>query len=348
MKLDSYEEIIAYLNNQKNRPKHLLLGNGFSMAYDKDIFSYNALSNFINNTEDELLKKLFSIINTFNFEQIMKQLDLFYKLSVEFAGDKNLGEKVIKARDSLKNKLIDAISELHPEQVFKIPPEKSQKCACFLKEFLDKDGHVFTTNYDLLLYWVLMRNQDILVNFVDGFGKERIENEEYDPDSKPEYGDLEWGPNKGDQRVHYIHGALHLFDKGISIEKEIYDGDYLLTNIKERIEKKEYPVFVTAGDGKQKLEHILHNQYLDYCYKTLSTISGSLVILGFGFGEYDDHIIDAINKASKRSRDPKEKLWSVYIGVYTAEDLKHAEAIKSKIKCKKMHLFDSKTASIWN
>lgn len=345
MRLDSYKDVIAYLNKQKSRPKHLLLGNGFSMAYDKDIFSYNALSNFINNTEDELLKKLFTIINTFNFEQIMKQLDIFHKLSAEFAKDKALSSKILKARDALKNSLIDAISTLHPEHVFKIPRAKSQKCAVFLKEFLDKDGHVFTTNYDLLLYWILMSNQDQLNNFVDGFGKEYIEKDEYDPDSEPEFGDLEWGPNKADQRVHYLHGALHLFDKGHSIEKEIYDGDCLLQNIKDRIEQKEYPIFVTAGDGRQKLEHILHNQYLDYCYKKLSSISGSLIILGFGFGEYDDHIVDAINKAQRQ--DIEEKLWSVYIGIFSQNDLKHIESIKSKIKCK-VKLFDSRTVSIWN
>jgi hypothetical protein len=30
-----------------------------------------------------------------------------------------------------------------------------------------------------------------------------------------------------------------------------YDSDhYLLQNVKERIDKKEYPIFVTAGNGK--------------------------------------------------------------------------------------------------
>ena len=68
---------------------------------------------------------------------------------------------------------------------------------------------------------------------------------------------------------------------------------------KKRINNKEYPVFVTAGDGKQKLAHILHNQYLNYCYKTLASIAGSLVVFGFGFGKYDEHIIEAINKAAQ-------------------------------------------------
>ena len=34
-----YTGVIKYLNKSKRR-KHLLLGNGFSMSYDKSIFSY--------------------------------------------------------------------------------------------------------------------------------------------------------------------------------------------------------------------------------------------------------------------------------------------------------------------
>ena len=74
--LQTYQEVVQSLR-KKGRAKHLLLGNGFSMAYDAKIFSYNALSAFIENSEDELLKQLFNSINTKNFEIIMQQLDLF-------------------------------------------------------------------------------------------------------------------------------------------------------------------------------------------------------------------------------------------------------------------------------
>lgn len=346
MPLISYQEVIDSLSKKK-RTSHLLLGNGFSMSYDKKIFSYNALSDFVNKTKDRLLKKLFGIIGTTNFETVMRELDLFHAIASEFSRDKKLARKIMTARDSLKKNLMSAISELHPEHVFKIPEKSSYKCAEFIKGYLESDGHVFSTNYDLLLYWVLMRNQDKTTNIVDGFGKERIEKDE-DEYSEPEYGDLEWGPNHTDQHIHYVHGALHIFDKGVSIIKEIYDENCLLENIKERINNKEYPVFVTAGDGKQKLAHILHNQYLDYCYKTLTSITGSLVVFGFGFGKYDEHIIDAINKAAKwKKGDKYNKLWSVYIGVYSKADEKHINSIRGKFKCKKIHLFDSRTANIW-
>src|SRR5690554_7541077 len=42
----TYDYVIEYLA-KNNRQKHLLLGNGFSMAYDSGIFSYNALNKFI-------------------------------------------------------------------------------------------------------------------------------------------------------------------------------------------------------------------------------------------------------------------------------------------------------------
>ena len=90
------------------------------------------------------------------------------------------------------------------------------------------------------------------------------------------------------------------FDTGIEILKEEYTGEHmLLENVKARMENQEYPIFVTAGSGKDKLTHIVHNKYLAYCYERLSSISGSLISFGFNFGLFDDHIIKVINKASK-------------------------------------------------
>ena len=346
MNLMNYADVIEHLK-KKRRKKHLFLGNGFSMAFSADMFSYNAFSDFVAKTDDLLLKKMFEIVNTRNFEVIMSQLDVFQRLALEFEADDCFVNKISSTSSNLKKRLIDAISELHPEHVFKIPEDKSRNSANFFKEYLDGsdlEGNIFSANYDLLLYWVLMSNQSIITDSVDGFGRERIDDET--PGEEPEYGELEWGPNKILQKIHYVHGALHLFDTGVAVIKEIYDGNYLLEKIQSRIEKKEYPIFVTAGDGKQKLEQILHNPYLDYCYQKLCLIKGSLVTFGFNFGDYDHHIIDAINKAAKQ---PKKsgRLWSVYIGVYSDDDVKHMKSIESMFKCQKIHLFDAKTANVW-
>lgn len=344
MELKNYQEVIKYLKD-KNRQKHLLLGNGFSMAYDADIFSYNALNKFIEKIEEPLLKKLFEIINDKNFELVMQQLDNFCQLAEEFSSDNELKVKIQTASNALKKSLINAVKELHPEHVFKIPEEKSKSCANFLSNYLNTNGHVFTTNYDILLYWVLMRNIDKFPQAIDGFGREVEDSNEYVEDY--DEGVLEWGKYREEQNVHYLHGTLPLFDAGVSIIKEEYDTqEYLLQKIENRMDKKEYPIFVTAGNGEEKLTHIMHNQYLTYCYEKLCSIDGSLVTFGFNFGEHDHHIIDAINQAAKYGKKIFPKLLSIYIGVYSKADKNHIESIADKFKCK-VNIYDAKTARVW-
>lgn len=341
--LKDYNTILPYLT-KKGRTPHLLIGNGFSMAYDHKIFSYNALFNFIDDMEDEFLSKLFEIVKTKNFELVMQQLDNFCELIDVFGSDDDLLEKVQDASEKLKSCLIDAVESLHPDHVFKIPDEESGICAKFVSDFLDRSGSIFSTNYDLLLYWVLMRNN--LNGHVDGFGRDR-EDDEDDYSTDPEYFELRWGPNKSRQNTYYLHGALPIFDTGIHIVKEEYDTTgYLLENIERRMERAEYPIFVAAGNGEEKLNHILHNRYLTYCYEALCNIEGSLVTFGFNFGEYDHHIIEAINIAAKQGKRVGNKLFSIYIGVYSEDDRKHIEKIRHKFKCK-VNLFDAKTASVW-
>lgn len=333
---------MKYLKSQKRTP-NLLLGNGFSMAYDRTIFSYNALSDFVENTSNDLLKKLFKVVNNKNFEQIMLNLNISKDIIEAFNGDKDLIDKIEQTSTALKASLLDAVKSLHPEHVFSIPDVKSKACATFVQHYLDNKGTIFSTNYDILLYWVLMRNK--IPNAIDGFGRDVIDQGEYVPEEDVLLSELRWGNNKESQNIFYLHGALPLFDDGIEIIKEEYDGRYILENIRTRMDKGNYPIFVTAGNGDEKLNHILHNHYLSYCYDKLSTISGSLITFGFNFGEYDEHIIKALNEAVNQDFD--KKLWSIYIGVYNEDDEKHIEEIKRKFKCK-VTTFDSKTVNVWD
>ena len=344
MKLESFDDVLESIRKNKTRPFHLLLGNGFSVSYDPKIFSYNALHDFVANVDDKDLSKILSVLETRNFEVIMQYLDTFAALVEGLGGDKALKTRVEQASTKLKMSLLDAVKQMHPEHVFKVPEDESEACATFLKHFLNTNGNVYSTNYDLLLYWVLMRN-DVLKHG-DGCGRE-LENDtgEYMAPEDQEWSELIWGKNRDDQNVFYLHGALPFFDTGTDVVKEEYDAyNYLLQNIGARMEKGEYPIFVTAGDGQQKLNHITHNQYLTYCYDSFCQVEGSLVTFGFSFGEYDEHIIKAINKAAKRKAP--HKLWSLYIGVYTDEDKRHIEKIAGEFRCK-VHVYDAKTAKIW-
>lgn len=339
--MKSYKEVIEYLAKAK-REKHLLIGNGFSISYNSSIFSYNALSKYVESVNDEELHKLFEVVKNKNFELLMQQLNNTKSIVTALGGDIKLVRKIDAASLKLKQSLIDAVSSSHPEHVFKIPSSKSMKCSGFLNEFLSSKGKIFSTNYDLLLYWVLMRNE--IPNAIDGFGRDVIDQGHPVPEDQVEFSELRWGNNREKQNIYYVHGALQLFDDGIEIIKEEYDGKYILDNIKSRMEKGQYPIFVTAGNGEEKLNHILHNHYLSDCYDKLCQIKGSLITFGFNFGEYDEHIIKAINEAS--SQGIEDQLRSIYIGVFSKSDEEHIESIKHKFKCK-VNLFDSKSVNIW-
>lgn len=344
MKLESFDDVLASIKKNPKREFHLLLGNGFSVAYDPKIFSYNALHDFVKRLDDKDLSTILSVIETRNFEVIMQYLDHFSALLDAFGADPALRKRVDAASTKLKTSLLDAVKALHPEHVFKVPEDQNKACAAFLQTFVATGGNIFSTNYDLLLYWVLMRNS--LFDHVDGCGRELLNGTgEYMEPEEQIWSDLIWGKHRSKQNVFYLHGALPFFDNGVEVVKEEYTiYNHLLKNISARMEKGEYPIFVTAGDGQNKLKRITHNQYLTYCYDTFSQAEGSLVTFGFGFGPYDEHIIEAINKAAKRK--PPQKLFSLYIGVYSDEDKKYIEQIEGKFRCK-VHIFDAKTVKVW-
>ena len=171
MKLESFQDVLKSITNNTSRDFHLLLGNGFSMAYDQEIFSYNALHDFIDHLDDKELSKILSVIESKNFELIMQQLDNLSALIDAFDGGDALKSKVKSASKKLKHSLLDAVQTLHPEHVFTVPEEESEACSKFLNLFLVRGGKVFSTNYDLLLYWILMRNA-LISSHNDGFGRD--------------------------------------------------------------------------------------------------------------------------------------------------------------------------------
>lgn len=331
---------------KKGRKPNLLLGNGFSMAFDPKIFSYNALNDFVAKLGDPELSKLFEATKTKNFELIMSQLGLFIALLDAFGSKEGLQDRVNHARERLQKSLLDAVSGLHPEHVFKMPGDRVTACASFLNNFLQAGGSVFTTNYDLLLYWVLLRGA--VPKHVDGFGRELLNPIEATRGKDQEWSELRWGPNRDEQNIHYLHGALPLFDTGPDVVKEEYTGDaYLLENITARLKKSQYPVFVTAGTGEEKLARIRHDRYLSFCYDRLCAVEGSLVSLGFSFGNSDLHIVDAINKAAKHGSKQPDRLWSVYIGIFSDADAQHIANIEGRFQCK-VNTFDAKSAKVWS
>ena len=187
MKLETFDDVLSSIRKNPSREFNLLLGNGFSMSYDSDIFSYNALHDFVTKIKDKDLSTILNVLETRNFEVIMQHLDNFSALISAFGGDPKLKKRIDKASKKLKKSLLDAVQALHPEHVFTIPEDQSETCSAFLKTFLDTRGNIFSTNYDLLLYWVLMRND--VIQHGDGCGRELENPDEFVPQEEQIWSD---------------------------------------------------------------------------------------------------------------------------------------------------------------
>ena len=300
---------------------------------------------------NEDIKNLFEVTKTNNFEVVMHELDTFISLSEKLGLPSEVGSRMKSLKDCLEKSLIEIIKEMHPDCVFNLSEENIQNCGNFIEPYCTDGNSIISTNYDLLLYWVLMRYKPKSIDgendktFSDGFSYKFQEGlSEDDPGWIDDI--LTWN-GSDNQNIFYAHGALHIFDTGTSYMKEQYDGPngkFIMDAIRARIHNGGYPVFVTAGDANQKLNQIIHNGYLSDCYNHLKSITGRLVTFGFSFGNSDTHIIDALNEAAQG----RGKLLSINIGVFSDSDRRHIDdLIAQKVFRCKVNTFDAKTAKIW-
>ena len=97
----------------------------------------------------------------------MQQLNNMVDVLKILEAPNGLCEKVTSLSTELKSKLIDAISAMHPEQVFTVDEAKSRHCAGFLREYIDNGGHIFSLT--MTCYFIGCSCVRV-ENFVDGFG----------------------------------------------------------------------------------------------------------------------------------------------------------------------------------
>ncbi len=334
------EDVLLNFNEvleQASKP-HLLLGNGFSMAYDHERFSFttlleSAVAKGIMKADDKLYR-IFGKLATADFERVMRSLEDAKGIIEIYEGDPALRKKLVDDGSVLKEHLVKIVTNNHPEKSTSLTVEEKTTCVNFLKNF----NKIYTLNYDLLLYWATMQDTEV-ENFTDGFGNTE--------DSIHE-GYVVY-KNSGSQamNVHYLHGALHYFDAGDEIIKKTYVNTdiCLIDQITESLNKNIYPVFISEGTSEQKKTKILHSAYLNHCYKSLRSIGGDIVIFGTTLKENDKHILDALLES---------KVKNIYLGVSkssAADHIKHAMEVHNQNPDQKhqknLYLYDYKTVNVW-
>lgn len=291
----SFEAAIDCSANYSKR--HLILGNGFSIACRPDIFHYGSLYSRADFDERPKLQAAFEALGTQDFEEVIRHLEAGAKLLPIYASHAAAAtEQMIDDAAALKEILIKTIAANHPHSPLDISEGEFSACRKFLSYFIGRDrkGSVFTLNYDLLLYWTLMHRNELDENPIDLERNDAFGNEEDNPDA--DY--VVWQGEKSahSANVLFLHGALHLFDAGSELQKFtwIRTDERLVNQSRAAIRAGKYPLFVAEGQTEKKKDKIRHNAYLYQGLKQLTanaqTKTHCVFIYGHSLADNDDHV----------------------------------------------------------
>lgn len=304
----------ALRNSTSKDPRpHLLLGNGFSRACRDDIFAYGSL---LEKADFQKLshnaRRAFDALKTSDFEEVMRALKEASALIRLYSKDHyQITKTMLDDAAGLKEILLKTIVEHHPERPSDISSDSYKSCRQFLKCFKD----IYTVNYDLLLYWACMNDEDgEPLAFDDGFRRPAEGGSEY----------VTWEiENTSHQNIHYLHGALHIFDAETEIKKFTWvnTGVPLIEQIRDALSKDMFPLIVTEGTSAQKKRKLLHSSFLSRGERSFANISGSLFVYGFAMSDNDEHILRLLEKG---------KIAELYVGIYGNSKSQENKIIMSK------------------
>jgi hypothetical protein len=254
----------------------LLIGNGASIAVWPG-FQYRSL--FERAVEAGVLDNedgtLFDRLDTRNFEEVLSQLATARRVE-EALGESS--DHASERYDHIRDALISAVQAVHIR--YGAVPEST---LVHVKDYLKSYAHVYSTNYDLLLYWSMMREQDA---FDDYFRKRD--------------GALRFVPPASTSsckptHVVYLHGAIHLYriETGETLKDFYSGGEDLLTRFETaRDWRTTTPLFVSEGDAPDKLRSIRRSDYLSFGLHQFAEHSGQLVVFSSAIMEGDQHLVN--------------------------------------------------------
>ena len=340
-------ELLTFQDAISNAPgnRRLLLGNGFSRACRDDLFAYDALFEKAKERLSPTAMRAFEALKTTDFEEVMRALRLTEALVKAYdPTNSSLVDRLNGDAESLRDVLANVIASNHPERSNEITDEQFRSCRAFLNNF----SKTYTLNYDLLLYWALMKDDvdDLDLKSDDGFRQ---------PDDGPtEY--VVWDFNDfGQQNIFYMHGALHLYDAGSEVQKYTWSntGIALIDQVRKALETGHYPIYVSEGTSESKFQRVMHSSYLIRGYRSLSQIGESLFIFGHSLQPSDEHVLKCIEDS---------KIRNVYVSIFGDPDspdnkriIKRAQSLSTgRMKLKRrtqagpeIVFYDAASANVW-
>jgi hypothetical protein len=231
----------------------LLIGNGFSQNLWQR-FGYASLFETASQGDGAQLSaadiSLFDRLETRNFEVVLSALAT--SKAVSAALEQPLAP-FSEREDSIRQALIRAVHSVHVPWL-SVPDAHLDHTAAELSRY----ASIYCTNYDLMLYWSLMREPSA---FRDYFWSEQfdITNTEV------------WGKKT---KVHFLHGGLHLYRRpnGQTLKRSAAAGQNLL-DLFGTPYGDAMPLFISEGTAQEKLASIYRSDYLSFVFACLAQVS---------------------------------------------------------------------------
>lgn len=331
MKLTPWADIRSHYRDT------VVIGNGASIAVDPR-FQYRSL--YAAARQAGLLTKsvadVFAHFSTSDFEFVLRALSNAHAIN-----------RILKVTDGVTNHTYGGVKAALIKTIQRIHPERSdiEKDLPKIEKFLRRFGTVFSLNYDLVVYWGMLRGNEEI-------GKHRLK-DCFDAKRRFVY-DGDWlrkpyGTNARSTLVFYPHGSLFLgVDAFGQEEKIVSDSEKLVRVIARRWNIGDVsPLFVSEGTSLDKLQAIRRNGYLNQIYtEELTKPRDTLLLYGWSMSDQDQHILDALAKSK-----PQRVALSVYRGngLWQNEAQRMLQRVKQTFRLAEKHisLFASDDAGAW-
>jgi hypothetical protein len=281
--LCAWQELLA----ESDEWSALLLGNGLSRNVSGD-FGYPSLFDEARRGGSsggltKIDRRLFEVCGTKNFERVLADIAAAIRVA------ETLGEDVKPYLDryqSIQHALGLAVKSVHLSQS-SIPETTLEG----IGRVLQGQEFVFTTSYDLIVYWAM--GAVGYSNLCDCFWGEK---HAFDPANSD--------PPTQRTPVYFLHGALHLVVMGSGVTRKLANTGLqsLLDQFGHPLDgdSQARPLLITEGSSQHKLQAIEGNDYLAHALDRLGECPLPLVVFGSDLGEQDQHLVEALNRNPNR------------------------------------------------
>lgn len=303
--------------------RELLLGNGLS-SHIWPAFAYGSL--YARACSSGLLaggdRELFKANATENFETVLRAL------AVSIGTLSALGEPAVKGLRKrylhVQRALGAAVRGVHVP-LAQLPASTRRAVRSTLREY----RWVFTTNYDLVLYWCAGYGESF-----DGFADLFFCND------RLEFNPARSALGRDSTGLVYLHGALHLLvDRNGVARKRRSRASTLLAQFgqPDATDSLTRPLLVAEGSAHEKSRIINGNDYLSFGLNQLRRGRCGLVVFGLSLREEDAHLLSALNFGAKRP---------IAVGIRPGtrtENRRRQARVRALIDAEELFFFDSST-----